>query len=181
MQHAMIDLETLDTRPEAVVLSIGIALFDPNDVAKAPVKGYYGVLDKSAQFAAERTTSQSTLDWWATQSPAARTVLSATQKPVIGVLKKVTKGIDWSNIGGVWGNGASFDNAMLKSLFADFDMELPWAFWLDRDQRTIKALYEAKYGRISFPREGTHHNALNDAMHQARELQFMLNSMGLRV
>lgn len=181
MQHAMIDLETYDTRPEAIVLSIGISLFDPNDTAAPPVQGYYGVLDITSQIDAGRTTSQSTLDWWSQQSPEARTVLTATKKPVVAVLKKVTSSIDWSQIGGVWGNGASFDNAMLKSLWADFGMELPWAFWLDRDQRTIKALYEARFGKISFPREGVHHNALDDAMHQARELQFMLHHLGAKV
>ena len=36
MLHAMIDLETLDVRPEAVVLSIGIALFNPNNPAEPP-------------------------------------------------------------------------------------------------------------------------------------------------
>lgn len=177
--HVMIDLETLDVRPEAVVLSIGIALFEPNDPSKAPIEGYYGVLDKGAQADVGRTVSQSTLDWWSQQSPQARTVLTAVQKPVTAVLKSVIKKIEWDAVEGVWGNGASFDNAMLKSLFADFGMELPWMFYHDRCHRTVKALHERQFGRSNFPRQGTHHNALDDAMHQARELQFMLDQMGL--
>lgn len=179
--HAMIDLETLDTCPEAVVLSVGVSLFDPNDPAKPPIQGYYAVLDKTTQIEQGRTTSPSTLDWWSKQSPESRTVLTAVQKPVTAVLKALAKKIDWSRIEGVWGNGPSFDNAMMKSLYSQWDMDLPWAFYLDRDHRTIKALYEKRYGKLSFPREGTHHNALDDAMHQARELQYMIHHLGVQL
>lgn len=181
MLHAMIDLETLDVRPEAVVLSIGIALFNPNNPAEPPKPAYYGVLDKTTQIESGRTTSQSTVDWWAQQSPEARTVLAEVQRPVIGVLKDVAGKIDWNQIGGVWGNGASFDNAMLKSLFAQWTMDLPWDFWKDRCHRTVKAVFETRYCKSNFPREGTHHNALDDAMHQARELQHMLHHLGIKL
>lgn len=181
MLHAMIDLETLDTRPEAVILSIGVALFNPNEPGLPPEPAFYAALDKQTQIDAGRTTSLATLQWWDQQSPEARTVLTEVQKPVIGVLKDLARGFDWSQIGGVWGNGASFDNAMLKSIYAGWNMELPWAFWLDRDHRTMKALYEARFGKINFPREGTHHNALDDAMHQARELQHMVHHLGVQL
>lgn len=179
MRHAMIDLETLDTRPEGVILSIGVALFDPYDPKTEPVAGYYGVLSKADQLSRGRTTSASTLAWWEQQSPEARTVLSDVQKPVVGVLKDLRSSINWNEIDGVWGNGASFDNAMLKSIFADWDMDLPWAFWKDRCYRTMKSVYENTKGhKLDIPRQGTYHNALDDAMHQARGLQIILNHLG---
>lgn len=70
----------------------------------------------------------------------------------------------------VWGNGATFDNVILR---ASYDRELIpclWKFWNDRDVRTIVELGR-QIGinpRRDIPFEGDLHNALADAKHQVK-------------
>jgi len=67
----------------------------------------------------------------------------------------------------VWGNGATFDNVILRRAFDDCAIEAPWHFWHDRDLRTILGLYpEAKAREF----EGVKHHALHDARHEAHML-----------
>ena len=55
----------------------------------------------------------------------------------------------------------------VRSALDAFDMGHLWHFWNDRDLRTLLALYpEAKL----LPFEGTKHHALDDAMHEAKQL-----------
>jgi len=70
----------------------------------------------------------------------------------------------------VWGNGAAFDNVILASAYRQANITQPWLFWNDRCYRTVKALSPA----VTMQRNGTHHNALDDAESQARHLIDML-------
>jgi hypothetical protein len=65
----------------------------------------------------------------------------------------------------IWGNGASFDNAILAELYRVAKHPSPWEYWNDRCYRTLKNLYK----QVVPPpeRKGTHHNALDDAVFQA--------------
>ena len=69
--HAMIDLETLGTGPDCVVLTIGGVKFNPNEVSNTYQEFYYR-FDVDEQLAKGRTTLQSTLDWWARQDKSVR-------------------------------------------------------------------------------------------------------------
>ena len=66
MIHAMIDLETLSTNPNAVVLTVGGVKFDPYTNAE-PNQGMYFRMDVDSQTAKGREVMQETLDWWSTQ------------------------------------------------------------------------------------------------------------------
>ena len=67
----------------------------------------------------------------------------------------------------VWGNGCSFDNVILASLYDDWHRERPWSFWNDRDMRTVTGLMPVLK---MLPFEGTKHHALHDAKHEAAQL-----------
>jgi exodeoxyribonuclease VIII len=70
----------------------------------------------------------------------------------------------------IWGNGATFDNVVLRSAYASVGLKPHWHFRGDKCYRTvINLLPEDK--RPAFERHGTHHNALDDAITQARHLQ----------
>lgn len=177
--HLMIDLETYDTATTAIVLSIGVAAFDPNDVNAEPTPLFYRALEGESQVHRGRTYSAATLEWWSKQSPEARTVLSEYKRPVSEALADFAK-LDWENVAGVWGNGADFDLGITRSLHESFCAEAPWKFYTARCYRTIRAMHEAAHG-VNGPqadRRGTHHNALDDAMHQARNLQFIAHYNG---
>lgn len=66
----------------------------------------------------------------------------------------------------IWGNGASFDNVILANAYRAASIQQPWAYWNDRCYRTLKK----RYLDIALRRQGTHHNALDDAISQAEHL-----------
>lgn len=177
--HCMIDLETLDTRPSAVVLSIGAVLFDPNSDFLGPT--YYAKLEIADQVERGRTKSAATMEWWAKQSDAAREEAFGMKdkQPTEIVLSSLRQFINHavvnSGLVGVWGNGAAFDNVIVNDLYASFGAARPWPYWMDCCFRTVKSLWTPD-GFVKPERQGTHHNALDDATHQARYLQALVKA-----
>ena len=68
----------------------------------------------------------------------------------------------------VWGNGSSFDIAILEYWYNKLGLCIPWNFWNVRDLRTIVEV--AGIDKRSIPFEGEQHNALDDAKHEAKIL-----------
>ena len=169
--HIVVDLETLSTQPNALVLSIGAVALTSSGT---PVEGgnFYVVLKQDEQ-GAVRHISQSTVAWWEQQSTEAQ---QAAYKPTVctSFVEDALDGFsDWvESITDpkqvlVWGNGCSFDNVILASLYDDWHRERPWSFWNDRDMRTVTGLIPALK---ALPFEGIKHHALYDAKHEAAQL-----------
>ena len=177
--HIMLDLETLDTTPNSVVTAIGAVAFDPLS-DKLGAKFYAELTDDlKIQQAHDRTISADTVVWWMRQSQAAQQLFSPTvgtaadaRYQTVEALEMFQKFVDAN--GGrdveIWGNGADFDNIILGSLYEDFGLKKPWSYSRNRCFRTMKNMPGA-VGRIQ--REGVHHNALDDAVHQAKHLQII--------
>mgnify|MGYP003317827335 CR=1 FL=1 len=68
MIHAMIDLETLSTNPNATILTVGGVKFDPYTNVE-PAQGMYFRVDVDSQTEMGRDVMQDTLDWWGRQDP----------------------------------------------------------------------------------------------------------------
>ena len=70
----------------------------------------------------------------------------------------------------VWGNGATFDNVLLRNSYEKTMIACPWRYRNDRDVRTIVELGKAVgcTPRYEIPFEGAEHNALDDALHQIK-------------
>lgn len=172
----MIDLETLDTRSSAVVLSIGAVLFNRRDPT-VKMKGLHVVMGtkelREEQRMMGRTVDPETVAWWKQQTPEARAIFK--QKNVESTtegLRKLTAFFDLADVQlKVWGNGAGFDNIITVSLYESFGMTPPWKFWDDRCFRTFKG----EHGHIAEPPafKGVKHNAMHDARQQALYLQAM--------
>ena len=71
MIHAMIDLETLSTKPNAVILTIGGVKFDPYSNTE-PTKGMYYRIDVDSQTAMGRDVMEDTVEWWGKQADDVR-------------------------------------------------------------------------------------------------------------
>lgn len=158
-EDVMLDLETVGIRANCVVLSIGAVYFNAEKLGPE----FYTVLNTDDQQAVGRQVEQQALEWWAKQSQEAQKVFNEPQVPALAGLERFAKFLGNKNIH-VWGNGASFDNIVLYSLYQDFGLKTPWNFTNDRCFRTIKNLFIAD-GLP--PRYGTYHNALDDAKYQA--------------
>lgn len=172
MNDFSIDLETLHTRYNAAILSIGCVQFD---IATGNLgKEFYVEVEFNSAIKAGKV-SGGTLAWWAQQSDKARRIFSdSANKQALSValdnlrtflLKTSTKQGDMR----VWGNGATFDITILEHAYDNGAVGLPepWAYWNVRDMRTL--IDVAGLDKSEFPpREGGHHNALDDARYQAR-------------
>jgi exodeoxyribonuclease VIII len=173
----MLDLETFDTKPSALVLAIGAVRFDKNGVHAS----FYRVLSSGDQQAHGRTMSASTALWWMQQEDAARREVANPRdiQSVEGALRDFAEFVLDVDVDGVWGNGSDFDNAILGSLYDAYGLHKPWAYHQNRCYRTLKALYQRRRGRLGAVRDGTPHHALDDAMGQARQAVVILNDLDL--
>ena len=159
--HIVVDLETADNLPGAAILSIGAYVFT------GPQKGdkYYCGVDMQSSLAAGLTMSDSTMVWWGKQSEQARKVFTDPRRVTLAVaLYDFAMFLSRYSDARVWGNGASFDNATLQIAYSRTGQPLPWKYWNDRCYRTAVA------GLPWRDQQGTHHNALDDAISQADHL-----------
>jgi hypothetical protein len=164
----MLDVETLDTRPSTVILSIGAVRFD---IEKPDVIGdtFHVHIDIDSCLAAGRTVSGSTILWWLGQSDEARRKLTQAERvPLHRALMQLTAFL--SEKDRVWGNGAAFDNAILADAYRCTGLPQPWRFWGDMCYRTLKNLHK-DVKKPTF--EGIKHDALADAANQAVHLQLI--------
>jgi len=160
----MVDLETLAIDKNCVILSIGACQFDieTGNIGNC----FYSILDIQKQIDNGRVISASTLKWWINQSihdPKSADIFnSRTELSLDFVLNSLARFIPKSDTK-VWSNGASFDCAVLEQAYGD---NLPWWFSRTRDTRTILDVADLSGGDFEF--KGTAHNALADAIHQAK-------------
>lgn len=172
MHNIMLDLETLGTTADAVIMSIGAVKFDLDTGLIGDDAFYASVcVDSNQQY--KRRIDSDTLIWWFQQTTDAQAVMFEPKIALPQALEELTAWcLDNSEAEQltVWSNGADFDIPMLAHAFSTLRMELPWCHWNTRCYRTYKNLPGAK----SVPppeRQGVKHNALADALYQAKHLQ----------
>ena len=172
MKHLMVDIETLDTEPTAVVVSIGAVRFDP-DATPNLGESRYLVLHRHGQ--SGRTISPATVDWWMQQPPAAQAVFADTTatRPFLALdlLDDLYSNARTGTADNLWSH-ATFDEAILRSLYKSHNRKPPWQFRETRDIRTLTAMAQHAGWKknMDVPREGVHHNSLDDAKWQARQV-----------
>ncbi|EGI21605.1 exonuclease, partial [Escherichia coli] len=132
--HLMIDLETMGKNPDAPIISIGAIFFDPQTGDMGPefsktidLETAGGVIDRD------------TIKWWLKQSREAQSAIMTDEIPLDDALLQLREFID-ENSGEffvqVWGNGANFDNTILRRSYERQGIPCPWRYYNDRDVRT---------------------------------------------
>lgn len=175
MRDIIIDAETLDTKDTAVIPSIGARLCNLETGEMG--EGFHVKLDVQAQIDAGYTISASTLAFWLNQQQAARSYLiDIMDRKVPLVSRQVGFSMLHQFISSVknanaWGNGISFDLGLcIREWGPD---NLPWEFWNEQDVRSIVSFGRRVFG-VQFKKEvqfeGTQHNPLDDATHEAQYL-----------
>ena len=168
MIHIMIDLETLATTPDAVILTCGGVKFDPWSGAE-PDRPFYLRLNVDEQTNIGRRTADASLEWWNTQpegvreealSDGNRVTLDEFQKQ----LNRYLVGADY-----LWAQGPLFDYAILENLYTQLEQPFPWQFWQIRDSRTLFSLVPGVKEKI---KRTDLHNALADCYFQAKTVQY---------
>ena len=134
--HAMIDIETLGTEPDCVVLSVGAVKFDPYTNIEPHTKTLWRP-SADEQIESGRSVLESTLEWWAKlpQHIQDEAFSEEGRLPLGTFFKDLNKWL-W-DVDKIWCQGPQFDMVILEDLFKQHDHHRRWAFWQVQDCRTI--------------------------------------------
>jgi len=180
--HAMIDIETLGTSTDSVVLTIGGVKFDPNDESRGTWDEFYYSLDIAEQLEEvegrhAREVCDKTIEWWAKTN--ANMLLEELDNPERTPVIDVLKALNTWQVGTkfIWAQGPQFDMPILENLFRGYYHHIPWTgFWRIRDSRTLLGLMEVDPRKsIDFAA----HNAMEDCKVQAMGVQRTLKHLGI--
>lgn len=159
-REAMIDTETLGTKPGAAILSIGAVMFGPSGLGAQ----FYSPIDLTSCVDVGLTIDPATVAWWMRQSDDARAAAFSTDAaPLTDVLLDLAIWFAEQKAERPWCHGATFDIPLLDAAYEACKLAPAWKFWNVRDTRTLYDLAGVKVNRST----GTHHNALHDAINQA--------------
>jgi hypothetical protein len=177
MNHIMVDLEALGITPECPILTLGAVFFDPNTGNIG--EDIYFRVDLQSNFEAGRKPDAGTVEWWFHQSPEAQYALfdkNITCYTLYDALKAFTEFCHKCGMKSgprIWSNGATFDVVILENAYRTMGLDIPWRYTNVLDVRTIKALARPAIKMLDFEFDGTKHNALSDAKHQAKYVSVM--------
>jgi len=174
--HAMIDLETLGTKPDCTIISLGAIKFNPF-TDEEPYGGLYYKADIDEQSSLGRTVDDATLEWWGRQDAKIRDEAltdgdRTSVETITNELNKFLVGVDQ-----IWAQGPAFDIVILENLYQQLAKPTPWNFWQIRDSRTLFAMMPAD------PRKSVQqdlHNALADCYFQAKCVQQSYKHFGVK-
>jgi len=164
----MIDLETLSTRLDAAVISIGIAIFDENGIVET--KGWGIDLNKVTGHIDPQTVA-----WWMKPDKDGAREFSFTGKfDPFTVAFELKSLLAAHNVQEVWANDPHFDYIILRSWWERTNGngnigEFPIPYWAPRSYKTL--LGEAKrlgHDTSSWRGVFVAHDPIEDAASQAR-------------
>jgi 3' exoribonuclease, RNase T-like len=173
----MVDLETLATQPDAVILSIAAVKFDPWDdyaargVGVSELPQLNLLLDIDTQ--TDRVVDPGTVDWWSKQDPVVQDSIFGDHPRV-----SLTDALDqlhrflWNSSNRIWAQGTHFDIAILEHAFRSQKRAYPWQYWQARDSRTLLDL-------VSVPLPAATHDAVSDCYRQIVGVQKALAALSV--
>lgn len=182
-KHFMVDIETLSTKSNAVVLSIGAVNFDPYSLTQHDEQTFYAELNLEQQ--ANRDVSISTAKWWMeqiAQSPSGISVFTKENKVQVRNALLLLRDFFNTCMEGekgkvVWACDPDFDLTILSNLFAEYklDHELPWKYNEARSVRTVRMLEKEFFNQAK--KQEASHNALDDCLRQVKEIKAFYQAM----
>lgn len=170
-RQVVVDLETLSTRPNAVITSIGAVAFD---LENGILDEFFINVDPMDGKKAGLHIDPDTIAWWQKQSPEAIASWQTDPQPLTEALAKFAEFYKGSQP--IWGNGSVFDITILESAYyatgwRDMHPTMPWKYWDIYDMRTLTSILGKRLEKTEVD-----HNALHDARAEAKLLIEMLRS-----
>lgn len=160
----MIDIETLDTIPGAVIFEIGAIEFNP--LTGETFRTFHESIRINESLNYGLTQDAETLEWWEKQGgiPLPAIVFAGSAVEVWDMLAFWIKNV---NAQAVWAWGAHFDIPIMEAAWrvVKRDRNYPWKYWQVSDARTVwkLAMGEEKHAKAS-------HCALSDCREQVNDL-----------
>lgn len=168
---AVLDIETLDKKPGAIIFAIGCVIVDVDNLEI--VNEFYTIANPDQK---GRTAGNGTPEWWIKQSaesPDAFEQLKAaygTNKTLKAALYELGSFLNDEFNGepaNVFGNGPEFDNVIVDNAFAWAGLKTPWPYWGNQSIRTSNLLMQIAGVKSEREFVGIKHHALDDAYHEA--------------
>lgn len=166
MPDVMVDLETLATTPNTVVLTLGAIKFNPKTKEEPfdPIYLRLTIDDQTEQY--NRFIDPATIEWWGNQDQAVQDEAFGEEDRV-----SMSEAIDqfhkwcWGS-NAIWANGSIFDVAILEHMYRQLERVPAWNYYNIKDVRTMFGL-----GIAHGMDKADLHNALADAYQQAKGIQ----------
>jgi hypothetical protein len=176
-RHMSIDIETLATEGDAAVIAIGATVFDADRFLD---QGHLVLINPILSPGAR---DRGTWMWWCQQDRGImERMMSGETTPwaACETFANLCVGVDY-----FWGYPARFDVGHLRALFRNCDREFPFSFRQEMDLSTA-----LKLARAGIPATGEElrkikesnqaaHDAMADAIVQARQIQVILKHYGM--
>jgi len=166
----MIDIETMSTYPNAIILNIGAIGFDPftNDIYTQ--HSFYSRIDIDSQ--SNRHELEDTIEWWMKQPADAQEEAFGEEDriPLETALNELS--IVARKCSRVWAHGIAFDMPILEHAYREYNKPYPWQFWNVFDSRTLTKMN-------SIRPIGNSHHALEDCVNQIELLQDTIKRLGI--
>ena len=180
----MVDIETLGTQADAVIVSIGACMFDPITGEVSDQK-FDRIINIQNSLDYGLKAEGDTLCWWLNASEEARApfIHNEVAETLPNALNSFTNYVSYYNspeLIRIWANDPSFDTAKLQYNYHKAGLEYPFNHWNNRCVRTIVGLYPTslfKKWKLDNPRKG-YHLASADAEYQARYVSAILMDLG---
>jgi len=172
--EVMIDLETMSTRDNACIISIGaVKLMTPSASTLGGIvdQFYVNVTLASCQDVGLHVESR-TVQWWSQQSEAARKKLEEDPVHLTSALLQFN---NWfgQDSHPIWANPATFDLTIMGNAYKAANLKEPWEFYDERCYRTLRSLFP----NLPYVKPAVPHDAMQDATAQAEHLLKMLRIM----
>lgn len=170
----MLDLETMGVAPDSAIISIGLVVMDMDMLAIRDSARWNVDLKSCVRYGLKMDPN--TVMWWMGQSDEARGALhDPPPEDLEDVLADIISRFYDDDSYPTWGNGAAFDLPIFRNAFDAVGLPNPVIYHHERCYRTMKALFP----EIKPPErdEKGKHNAVEDALHQARHLMLIMKHL----
>ena len=155
-----VDLETLSTKQNGVIVSIGAVKFTIKD----GLGDEFSVnIDSQSSLEFGLNIELESLKWWSTQPVHIRKAWQIDKEPLPDALTSFNNWLGACSKHLFLANGSVFDFGLLRSSYEATGISRPWAYWNEIDLRTIAILLDVKLSK------GNSHTALGDAKNQANQ------------
>lgn len=180
--QVMIDLETMGIDSHAPIVAIGAVKFDPHgqigqlgDPNNPEYQHFHQRIELHSLSEAGFTFGGNTIKWWLQQGEEARTALLTDPVDIASALSRFYLWYGEVSVP-TWGNGAGFDNVILRNAYERLGGVCPFKFRDDRCYRTIRSLHPD----IPYTAPKVAHDAMEDAAAQAVHLQKLFNRINFK-
>lgn len=141
-KHLMVDIETLDTEPTSIILSLSAKFFRFNigEINSFDIK-----FTLNDQIKIGRTMGEGTFFWWLKTNEMARLDIAEAEKrySLYDGLMKFVEFIENNTSNKnyfIWSKSPNFDITIIENSLKYYNIEIPWKYSNTRDVRTIESL-----------------------------------------